>query len=197
MSLPGFDVLRRFSGILALLISLIHPAMEAWKDFRRAPSTEATNRGASVQVRYDPVARELDFKFPVILTNYGNADDFLHSPSISLEYPGVGAVRPLPAAAMELLDDEDQPVKLPYLLRNGAHRLDVAVRVLLDISNASAIRSAGRRRLEFQFQAGGRSAPYRLDYCFEFAAPVVEALSEASALWSSPFRVSSCYGGLP
>jgi len=192
VSLPRFDALGRFAGIIALVISLAHPAFEAWRDIiHQAASTRATNTGSSLELVYDPVGSFVEFRFAAVLQNHGTREDILQDVSASLTTIGDGNVRVLDADVIDAVHHDAQPVSLPYPVQVGSNSLRFAVRAMLDPDSTSLIGTAGERRLVLRLQADDRE-PLTVAYCFYLSGDLIAGLRESEKLQQRKFIRASC-----
>lgn len=162
--LPGFDVFGRVAGILALAISIVHPTVEAYRDFRQAPSTVVLNSGSELTLVYDPLKKAFDFTFPVVLRNDGTRDDLLSSASVSLAI-AEDSPRSLSSENVSVMTVDDNRVGLPLPVAKGSTQLFLAARTSFEPQQLSALLRNAAGRLILTLQAEN-SEPYTLQYCF-------------------------------
>lgn len=189
--LPGFDTLGRVSGVVALVISLIHPTIEGWHDIMRAPATIATNRGSPLELAYDPQMRALEFRVSAILRNDGTRDDALQAVSVRLQALASGTGHALPDEGIGVASEEEESVILPYPVRLGSHRLGIQARSPLDPTDLAAFHAEGEWQLVVTLKAED-STPHTLEYCFYLTSTTIKDLFDSERLQEKRFIRSTC-----
>lgn len=167
---PGMDVLGRIAGFVALAISVVHPSIELWHDFRRQPATEAINTGSDLVMVYDPREKTLDFRFTVVLRNEGTRDDLLSGAAASLEAIEDGNVQVLPTPELALSSEEKRSLRPPFPIAIGSNRLEMSVRSVLGGKDVEVVRAQGERRLRLTLKAQSAD-PLTLQFCFAMTDP--------------------------
>jgi hypothetical protein len=184
----GFDVLGRVSGFVALVISVIHPSVELWREIRRRPATEAFSTGSGLAMKYDPVEKTLAFDFAVVLRNEGTRDDLVSGASASLETRDGGKLETLPTPDLEISLDGARSVSPPFPVPVGSSRLELSVQSRLDDRAIALARAQGGRRLRLTLDAQSRH-PLELTFCFDMADP---GLFDSSQLEKRRFISLAC-----
>jgi hypothetical protein len=188
----GFDALGKVSGFLALVISLIHPAIETWNTVHQAPSTTANNKGSTMEMKYDPTSQSLELVFTAALRNDGNKDDMLQGVTAFLEGGDTGNGQRVKNESFGVASNEDPSVTLPYPILRGSHQFHVSARFTLGDTAIQTFRKQSEWQVRVALSTEGNAQPFALRYCFYVSDAIIHDLVDAKQLYGRRFLETSC-----